>query len=122
MGASGAVFAVMTIAIFLSPSARIEVVYLALFPITLLIGLLSPPGKIWLYWFIRGGRFGLRMYWCLVLIPLMLVAELLLGSLVLGTWSWGVGAHLLGMVCGVIIVLLLPTRITMPGRVAQGIL
>ncbi len=122
MGASGAVYAVVTIAIILLPSARIEVAYGALFPITLFIGLISPPGKTWLYWFVRGGTFGLRMYWCLVLIPLLLLVELLSLGLICGIWSWGVGAHLLGVVCGVVILLLLPTRITMPGRVEPAVL
>ena len=121
-GLSGAVYAVVTIAIILLPSARIEVAYGALFPITLFIGLISPPGKTWLYWFVRGGTFGLRMYWCLVLIPLLLLVELLSLGLICGIWSWGVGAHLLGVVCGVVILLLLPTRITMPGRVEPAVL
>lgn len=119
MGASGAIFAVMTIAMILLPAARLEIAYLALFPITLLIGLVVPPGRIWLYWFIRGGTFGLRMYWCPVLIPLMLLAELIFGGMYLSAWSWGTAGHLLGLICGVATVLMLPTRITMPGRAAQ---
>jgi membrane associated rhomboid family serine protease len=122
MGASGAVFAVMTIAMILLPAARLEVVYLAFFPITLLIGLVAPPKRYWLHWFLRWGMFGLRMAWCLILIPLMLLGELLLGGLLVGVWNWGTTAHLLGVICGVAIVLMLPTRITMPGRVAQGAL
>jgi membrane associated rhomboid family serine protease len=122
VGASGAIFAVMTIAMILLPAARLEVAYLALFPITLLIGLFAPPRQIWLYWFIRGGTFAVRMYWCLVLNPLLFLTELIFGRLLLDVWSWGTAAHLLGMICGVAIVLLLPVRITMPGRVAEGIL
>ena len=56
------------------------------------------------------------MCWCLVLIPLMLLAELIFGGLLRGAWSWGTAAHLLGMICGAAIVLMLPTRITMPRR------
>jgi membrane associated rhomboid family serine protease len=122
MGASGAVFAVMTIGVILLPAARLEVVYLALFPLTLLIGLVVPPRRYWLHWFVRWGEFGLRMYWCLVLIPLMLLTELILGRLYVGVWSWTTTAHLLGMICGIAIVLILPTRITMPGRAASGVL
>ena len=70
MGASGAVFAVVTIAVILMPSALIEIGYLALFPITLIVGLLSKPAH-WVYWFIRVGVFSLRALWCLLLIPLM---------------------------------------------------
>ncbi len=122
MGASGGVFAVMTIAIILFPAARLEVAYGALFPVTLLIGLFVPPGRIWLYWFMRGGTFGLRMYWCLLLIPLMLLAQLILFRLYFGLWGWGTIGHFLGVICGIAIVLMLPTRITMPGRAAQGAL
>ncbi len=120
VGSSGAIFAVMTMAMLLLPAARLNVAYVAFFPLTLLIGLIAPPGKTWLYWFVRGGVFGLRMYWGLVLIPLMLLGELLFGGLLLGAWSWGTAAHLLGMVCGVAMVLLLPIRISMPGRPAPG--
>lgn len=120
MGASGAVFALMTVAMVLFPAARLEVAYLAFFPLTVLLGLIAPPKRYWLFWFLRWGTFGLRMYWCLILIPLMLLAELCLGGVFLGVWNWGTTAHLLGVICGVAIVLLLPTRITMPGRVAQG--
>jgi membrane associated rhomboid family serine protease len=122
VGASGAIFAVMTIAMILFPSARLIVAYGALFPVTLLIGLIAPPGRIWLYWFIRGGTFGLRMYWCLVLLPLKLLADLLLVRLCFGVWGWGSIGHVLGVICGIAIVLMLPARITMPGRAAQGVL
>ena len=51
-----------------------------------------------------------RRYWCLLLVPLQQ-----LGS----SSGWmeltNLG-HLLGMLCGVAIVLMLPARITMPGR------
>ena len=122
MGASGAIFAVMTIAMILLPAARLQVAYLLLFPVTLLVGIVAPLRRYWLHWFIRWGIFELRMYWCLVLIPLMLLVELILGGLFLGIWSWGTAAHLLGMVFGIVVVLALPTRITMPGRAARGIL
>jgi membrane associated rhomboid family serine protease len=122
MGASGAIFAVMTIAMILLPAARLEVAYLAMFPLTLLIGLIVHPGRAWLYWFVRGGKFELRMYWCLLLIPVMLLAELIFGGLLLGVWGWGTAGHLFGVICGIAIVLMLPARITMPGRAAQGVL
>jgi membrane associated rhomboid family serine protease len=123
MGASGAIYAVMTIAMILMPAARLEVVYLIFFPITVLVGLVVPPRRYWLHWFIRWGAVELRMYWCLVLIPVMLVAQLILFGLYFGVWiwSWGTTAHLLGMICGAAIVLILPARITMPGRVARNV-
>ena len=110
VGSSGAIFAVMTIAFILIPAGSLEIAYLALFPLTILMGLVRLP-KYWLYWFIRWGVFSIRALWCLVLIPL-----LELWSLFWNGWSWGTVAHLLGMVCGVAIVLMLPTRISMPGR------
>ena len=122
MGASGGVFAVMTIAMLLMPGARLLVACVICFPITVLAGLISPPKQYWLYWFIRAGTFALKMYWCLLLIPLLLALEWLFVRIVLGVFGWGTAAHLLGMVCGVAIVLALPTRITMPGRRAAGLL
>jgi membrane associated rhomboid family serine protease len=56
------------------------------------------------------------MYWCLLLIPLLLAMEWLFVRIVYGVFGLGTAAHLLGMVCGVAIVLMLPPRITMPAR------
>lgn len=109
-GSSGAIFAVMTIALMLMPAARLSVAYLALFPFTLAIGLLSRPDH-WLQWIIRWGVFRLRCYWCLLLVPLVQ-----LGGLFWNGWNWTNLAHLLGMLCGVAIVLMLPERISMPTR------
>jgi membrane associated rhomboid family serine protease len=55
MGASGGVFAVMTVAMILMPGARLLLAYVICFPITVLVGLISPPKQYWLYWFIRAG-------------------------------------------------------------------
>ncbi len=112
MGASGAVFAVITIALILMPSALLEVAYLALFPVTLIVGLLSKPAH-WVYWFIRLGTFSFRAIWCLLLIPAMQ-----LWSFFWSGWSISCLAHLLGMACGIAVVLMLPTRITMRHRAA----
>lgn len=43
VGASGAIFAVITIALILMPAALVESAYLAMFPLTLLLGLFSRP-------------------------------------------------------------------------------
>ena len=59
-GASGAIFAVIAMALLLMPAAILEVGYLAVFPITLLVGLVRRP-KHWLYWFIRWGKFSFRV-------------------------------------------------------------
>ncbi len=114
VGASGGIFAVITIAAMLMPSALLVVAYGALFPLTLLIGLIRKP-KYGIYWFICGGQFRLRALWCLVFIPLLIIVSM---SWALWTGfgsAWNLG-HLLGMVCGVVVVLLLPTRISMKKR------
>src|SRR5262249_47752190 len=59
LGASGAIFAVIAIACLLLPSAIIEIWYFALFPVTLLIGLLQRP-QHWVFWFIRWDWFEIR--------------------------------------------------------------
>jgi hypothetical protein len=55
------------------------------------------------------------MLWTLVLVPLLFVWEFVwLG------WNWATAAHLIGMFCGGVAVLLLPSRITMPRRTLAG--
>jgi membrane associated rhomboid family serine protease len=109
-GSSGAIFAVIAIGLILIPAGLLRIAYLIFFPLTVLIGLVRLP-KYWLHWFVRWGLFSVRAVWCLAFIPLIE-----LWSLFWSGWSWGHVAHLLGMVCGVVIVLMLPTRITIPGR------
>lgn len=116
VGASGAIFAIIVIALMLMPAARLEIGYFALFPITLLIALVSRPQE-WLYLLIRWGSFSVRALWALCIVPLMEV-----WSLFWSGWNWTNGGHLLGMFCGVAVVLLLPTRITMPRRAAAATL
>lgn len=87
---------------------------MALFPLTVIVGLLAKP-KQWYQWIVRWAVFSIPALWCLVMIPLMQ-----LWSLFWSGWSWGPVAHLLGMVCGVAVVLMLPTRITMRGRSMAG--
>ncbi len=112
IGASGAIFAVIAIGCLLMPSALVRVFYFALFPATCVIGLLDPP-RTWVFWFIRWDTIDLRAWWGLLLIPL-----LEFGGLLFGGWNWPNLGHLLGLLCGLIAVVLLPTRITMPGRVS----
>jgi membrane associated rhomboid family serine protease len=107
VGASGAIFAVFAIALLLMPSARIKFVYIALFPVTLLIGWFKKPEHE-IFWLIRYGVFYLRSLACLWIVPLVLLL-----SFVVSGWNWAHLGHLLGMVCGVAIVLVLPKRITM---------
>jgi membrane associated rhomboid family serine protease len=113
LGASGAIFGVMAIALLLMPAARIEIGYVALLPLTLLLGLLWRP-RHWLFWFIRWDSFDLWALWGLFLVPLLEI-----WALIWGGWSWTNLAHLLGFVCGVVVVLLLPTEISMNRRVVR---
>jgi membrane associated rhomboid family serine protease len=114
LGASGAIFCVIILALILMPAARIDLAYFALFPITILIALVSRP-KEWLFLLIRWGMFSVRAVWALWLVLLME-----LWSLFWSGWNWTNLGHLLGMLCGVAVVLLLPTRITMPRRIAAA--
>ena len=107
MGASGAIFAVIAIACLLLPSAIIEIWYFALFPMTLLIGLFHRP-KHWVFWFIRWDWFEMRAWWGLLLVPF-----LELWGLFWCGWNWTNLGHLFGLLCGVGVVLLLPSRISM---------
>jgi membrane associated rhomboid family serine protease len=109
-GASGAIFAVIVMALMLVPAARLRVYYVAAMPLTLLIGLFRRP-EHWLYWFLRWGEFSLRAVWCLALIPVMQLCLFCYYG-----WSLTYLAHLLGMVCGMAAVLLLPQRISMGTR------
>lgn len=112
LGSSGAVFAVMGAALMLLPSVRVDVDYLAFFPLTLAIGLIRKPAYP-LFWFLRWGSGSLGMA---VLLVAFLTCEIF-GFLFFGLLHWGLNwtntAHLLGFVCGIVIVLLLPTGISM---------
>lgn len=110
LGASGAIFAVIAVALLLLPSARIDIAYFALFPTTLLVGLLHAPHQP-AGWFIRWDRFLMRAWWGLFLVPL-----LELWGLIAVGWNWTNLGHLLGLLFGILAVLLLPTRITLNRR------
>jgi membrane associated rhomboid family serine protease len=113
LGASGAIFGVLAIAMLLMPAARIEVGYVALFPLTLLLGLLWRP-RTWLFWLIRWDKFDLWALWGLVLVPLLEIEGLWWCG-----WNWTNLGHLLGFLCGVVVVLLLPTEISMNRRAVR---
>jgi membrane associated rhomboid family serine protease len=107
-GASGAIYAVIIMVLILIPAAVLRVACVALFPLTILVGLLARP-RHWFEWLIRAALIPVPALWCLALIPLL---ELV--SLCWPCWNWAAMAHLLGMLCGAGAVLLLPTRISMP--------
>ena len=89
--------------------------YVAVFPLTLLVGLLLRPTH-WLYWFIRWDVIRVRAAWALVLIPVLQLAGLFWWH-----WNWTNLAHLMGFVCGIAFVTLLPERVSMPRRVRYPI-
>jgi membrane associated rhomboid family serine protease len=120
VGASGAIFAVITIALILMPAALIDSAYVAVFPLTLLLGIWVRP-KYELNWFLSWGIVTVPAWWCLLLIPLMELFSVGWRWWTFG-WisSWTPGAHLLGIACGVAAVLMLPAQIT-GRRSAAGI-
>ena len=114
IGSSGAVMAVMLLFMMLMPRAVVEIVYVALFPLTLLIGLFSRP-KHWVFWFLRWDAFDFRAWIGFALIVALEIWGLWSG-LWEGHWNWTNLGHIFGLLCGVVIVLLLPTEITMNRR------
>jgi membrane associated rhomboid family serine protease len=107
VGSSGAIFAVIAVATMLLPAAWAKIACIALFPITLLIGLLMRP-KHWLYWLVRWDTVRLRAVWLIVLVPVMEMAGLFWSG-----WNWTNLAHLFGFVCGVVFTGLLPSKVSM---------
>jgi hypothetical protein len=92
------------------PSALVDIAYFALFPATLLVGLFLRP-EHWVYWFLRWGRFTVRAWWGLLLIPFLEI-----WSLFWNGWNWTNLGHLFGLLCGIAVVLLLPERISIGRR------
>lgn len=109
-GSSGAVFAITAVAAMLLPLKRVGIHYLAIFPLTIFLGLLRPP-QYGLHWFLRWESTSIPV---LMLSFLFIVLELFgfLIWLLWGTISITSMGHLLGFVCGIIAVLMLPTKIT----------
>jgi len=114
VGSSGAIFAIIAVMAMLLPSAKTEIAYVVVFPLTLLIGLFAPP-KNWAYWFIRWDKVQLRAWWFLLLVPVMQLMGLFWWS-----WNWTNLGHLLGFVCGILFVLLLPKKVTMGRRARRS--
>lgn len=110
IGASGAIFAVIAMALILMPSAMVDIYYFALFPTTLVTGF-AHPHKHWVFWFIRWDLFEMRAWWGLFLVPF-----LEFWSLYWNGWNWTNLGHLFGLVCGVAVVLMLPAEITLNRR------
>jgi membrane associated rhomboid family serine protease len=113
MGSSGAIFAVIAIMAMLLPSAMATIAYVAVLPITLIIGLFFRPTH-WLYWLVRWDTIRIRALWLLFLVPIMQIS-----GLIWWRWNWTNLAHLLGFVCGVLFVTLLPNHISM-GSVSRA--
>jgi len=112
LGSSAVIFAILLLFMMLLPAASIRVGYLALAPLTFVVGLFSRPAN-WFGWLCRWGSFqvGAR--------TAMAIAVLLeLWGLFWCGWNWENLAHLSGLLCGVVIVLLLPARITLRRELA----
>jgi membrane associated rhomboid family serine protease len=114
VGSSGAVFAAITLALLLMPAAVLEIACVALFPLSVVVGLLSKPRQ-WFQWMVRWVIYPIPALWALLLIPLMQLALLFWFN-----WCPTYLAHLLGMMCGLGLVVLLPKRITMGSRSMVG--
>ncbi len=119
IGASGGVFAVVTIAMMLFPAGELAVGYFVAFPLSLLLGLVKRP-RYGINWFLNGGVVRVRMIWCLLVIPCLEVWSLIWASISGQGSVWNLG-HLLGMACGLVAVVLLPKRISMPSRVGLSV-
>lgn len=89
------------------PSALITIWYFALFPFTVVLGLIHRP-KTWVFWFIRWDALDIPAWWGIFLVPF-----LELWGLFWCGWNWTNLGHLFGLVCGVGVVLLLPTKTSM---------
>jgi membrane associated rhomboid family serine protease len=107
VGSSGGIFAVIAVMTLLLPSARARISYVALFPVTILIGIFLRPSH-WLYWLLRWDTVRVRALWLLLVVPM-----LQLFGLFWRPWNWTNAAHLLGFICGVAFVTLLPEKISM---------
>ena len=107
IGIPGAIYAILVIGLILMPAARIDILFVAFFPLTLLVGLFSRP-KHWIYWFVRWGRFKIKALWCLLFVPVLEIFGLFAWG-----WNWVNLQHLLGLACGIGAVLILSKHISM---------
>jgi membrane associated rhomboid family serine protease len=112
VGSAGGVFAVLAMALWLMPGARVLFFLLALFPLTLLVGLARRPPKS-IGWFIRWSWLRVPLVWGVLLVPLLEAV----GYLATLTWDPAHLVHLLGIPAGLIAVLLVP-KSPEPRRVA----
>ena len=113
VGSSGAIFAVIAVLAMLLPSSKTEVNYVAIFPLTLLLGLINPP-RASIHWFIRCDSIRVPSWYFLFLVPVMQIMGLFWWS-----WNWTNLGHLAGFFCGVVFVLLLPASISL-GRSSRS--
>ena len=107
IGASGAVYGMIGMAVLLLPSARLRMGYIVIFPFTLLAALIQRPQETW-QGLIRWGDFQAPMVWGLLFVPMLELC----GLLTSGGGVWHLG-HLLGLLVGIGLMLLLPQRISM---------
>jgi membrane associated rhomboid family serine protease len=103
LGSAGGVFAVLAMALWLMPRARVLFFLLALFPLTLILGLIRRPPKS-IGWFVRWHWLRVPLVWGVLLVPLLEAV----GYLATLTWHLAHLVHLLGFAAGLIAVLLVP--------------
>jgi len=111
VGSSGAIFGIVAISTLLLPGTRIRFCYVALFPITLLIGLINRP-RHWLEWILRWGNFSFMTLFAIFLVPIIEMWGLWRWSMI-GHLNWTHLGHLFGFLFGIVAVLLLPKHVSM---------
>ncbi|HUG91042.1 MAG TPA: rhomboid family intramembrane serine protease [Planctomycetaceae bacterium] len=105
LGSAGGVFGVAAMAVYLAPRARVLFFLLAIFPLTLLVGLFRRPPKP-IGWFVRWGWLQIALVWGLLLVPLLEV----IGYLASLRWDPAHLIHLMGFAAGTVAVLLVPKQ------------
>ena len=103
LGSSGGVLAVTAAAALLLRTERVLFLLVAVFPLTLLLGLFRRPVRA-SQWFIRWGWFRLRVWWGVVFVPLLIA----IGLLVSTDWQASQLVHLVGLAAGLVAVPLIP--------------
>jgi membrane associated rhomboid family serine protease len=118
VGSSGAIFGVVAMATMLLAGTKTSVYYIAMLPVTVLIGLLRRPNH-WLQWLLRWDHFAFPTLYAIVIVPAIELWGLWCWHLS-GHLSWTNLAHLLGFVFGIGVVLLLPPGVSLKPAAATG--
>ncbi|MEZ5944873.1 MAG: rhomboid family intramembrane serine protease [Planctomycetaceae bacterium] len=112
IGASGAIYGVIAMATLLLAGTRVVLHYVAVFPVTLLVGLACKP-RHGLDWILRWDHFSFRTLYAIALVPFLEIWGLWRWWSLLGVVSWTHLGHLFGFFVGIAAVLCLPLRVSM---------